>query len=245
MEFFVLCLEAALITNKWRYSYGPFLRTPIIYWWAAYYQVRVTWKRYTAWIRNLKQDILVLRRQSTMSCGNEPLCLMNDWTCESVILSTRFVTIPSWNKTFCKGKTLIWVGRKRITLYQRSNVVWDFFVHKSMKLHSTERIRLFTSFFSPAGFTISRGYWTGMPGHFRLWPPSWTDWHTFLTSMSCWYRSYATQNEFRLSQAALFWISKIKVITMSVAGGQPKRHANPSYKAKKYIELTFLISDYH
>ena len=42
---------------------------------------------------------------------------------------------------------------------------------------STERI-LFASFFSPAGFTISRGYWSRMLGHFRLWPPSWTDWHS-------------------------------------------------------------------
>jgi len=244
MEFFVLCLEAALITNKWRYSYGPFLKTPIIYCWAAYYQVRVTWKRYTAWIRNLKQDILVLRRQSTMSCGNEPLCLMNDWTCESVILSTRFVTIPSWNETFCKGKTPIWVGRKRITLFQRSNVVWDFFVHKSMKLHSTERIRLFTSCFSPAGFTISRGYWTGMPGHFMLWPPSWTDWHTW---PRCHVGIDPMPDKMNLDylKPLYFEFQKYKVITMSVAGGQSKRHANPSYKAKKYIERTFLISDYH
>ena len=41
-----------------------------------------------------------------------------------------------------------------------------------------------------------------------------------------------------------FEFQKYKVITMSVADGQPKRHANPSYKAKKYIERTFLISDY-
>ena len=32
---------------------------------------------------------------------------------------------------------------------------------------------------------------------------------------------------------------------MSVVGGQPKKHANPSYKAKKHIERTFLISDYY
>ena len=30
---------------------------------------------------------------------------------------------------------------------------------------------------------------------------------------------------------------------MSVVGGQPKKHANPSYKATKHIERTFLISD--
>ena len=31
---------------------------------------------------------------------------------------------------------------------------------------------------------------------------------------------------------------------MSVVGGQPKKHATPSYKATKHIESTFLISDY-
>ena len=32
---------------------------------------------------------------------------------------------------------------------------------------------------------------------------------------------------------------------MSVLGGQPKRHANPSYKAAKNIEHPFLISEYY
>ena len=32
---------------------------------------------------------------------------------------------------------------------------------------------------------------------------------------------------------------------MSVAGGQPKKPANPSCKATKHIERTFLISDYY
>ena len=31
---------------------------------------------------------------------------------------------------------------------------------------------------------------------------------------------------------------------MSVVGGQPKKHANPSYKPTKHIERTFLISHY-
>ena len=34
-----------------------------------------------------------------------------------------------------------------------------------------------------------------------------------------------------------------EVMTMSVVGGQPKKHTNPSYKAAKHIERTFLISD--
>ena len=33
-----------------------------------------------------------------------------------------------------------------------------------------------------------------------------------------------------------------EVMTMSVIGGQPKKHANPSYKAIKHMERTFLIS---
>ena len=32
---------------------------------------------------------------------------------------------------------------------------------------------------------------------------------------------------------------KYKVMTMSVVGGQPKKHANLSYKATKHIEHTF------
>ena len=38
---------------------------------------------------------------------------------------------------------------------------------------------------------------------------------------------------------------KDEVLTMSVVGGQPKRHANPSYKAAKNMEHPFLISDYY
>ena len=30
---------------------------------------------------------------------------------------------------------------------------------------------LFTSLFSPAGLTMSSGYWSQMPAHFRLWLP--------------------------------------------------------------------------
>ena len=38
---------------------------------------------------------------------------------------------------------------------------------------------------------------------------------------------------------------KYEVMTMSVVGDQPKKHANSSYKAAKHIERTFLISDYY
>ena len=36
---------------------------------------------------------------------------------------------------------------------------------------------------------------------------------------------------------------KYGFMTMSVVGGQPKKHANPSYEATKHIERTFLMSD--
>ena len=32
---------------------------------------------------------------------------------------------------------------------------------------------------------------------------------------------------------------------MSAVGGQPKKHANPTHKAAKHIERTFLNSDYY
>lgn len=38
---------------------------------------------------------------------------------------------------------------------------------------------------------------------------------------------------------------QISVMTMSVVGAQPKRHANRSYKATKHVERSFLISDYY
>ena len=38
---------------------------------------------------------------------------------------------------------------------------------------------------------------------------------------------------------------KCEVMTMSVVSGQPKKHANTSYKATKHIKCTFLISDYY
>ena len=70
-------------------------------------------------------------------------------------------------------------------------------------LRWTER-KLFTSFFSPADFAMSRGYWSRMPGHFSLLQPSWPDWHTWPQSHAAW------QRKFRLSQAALLWISKVR-----------------------------------
>ena len=74
-------------------------------------------------------------------------------------------------------------------------VMWSF-------LRSTERI-LITLFFSPADFTMSRGYWSRMPDHFRLWPPSWTDWHT-------WPRSHACLDPMP-DKMNFIWISKVRV----------------------------------
>ena len=45
-------------------------------------------------------------------------------------------------------------------------------------------------------------------------------------TMSCWYRSDARQDEFRLSQAALLY----KVMTMSVVGSQRKHTQIPEIK---------------
>ena len=82
-------------------------------------------------------------------------------------------------------------------------------------------------------------------GHFRLSPPSWTDWQT-------WPRSHAgvkpMQDRMNLGYLKLLYreFQKYEVMALSVVSGQPKRHANPSYKATKQIERTFLIiiSDY-
>ena len=41
-------------------------------------------------------------------------------------------------------------------------------------LRSTERT-LFMWLLISAGFTMSRGDWSRIPGHFRLWLPSWID----------------------------------------------------------------------
>ena len=97
-------------------------------------------------------------------------------------------------------------------------------------------------------FRFSRGYWLRIPGHFRLWPPSWTDWHT-------WPRSHPSidpmPDKMNSDYLKLFYreFQKYEVMTMSVTvvGGQPKKkkNPNPSYNATKHIERTFLISDYY
>jgi len=101
-------------------------------------------------------------------------------------------------------------------------------------------------------FTVpSRGYWLQMPGHFRLWPPLWTDWLTdtlglafMLVSIRC--QTTWIQNQ-RLKLKLLYCeFRKYEVMTMSVVGGQPKREtANPSYKATKHIQRTLLISNHY
>ena len=58
---------------------------------------------------------------------------------------------------------------------------------------------------------------------------------THSASISCWYRSNARQDEFRLNCE----FQKYKVITMSEVGGPPKKHYNTSCKATKHIEHTF------
>ena len=52
-------------------------------------------------------------------------------------------------------------------------------------------------------------------------------------------------NKMNLDYLTLFYceFQKYEVMAMCVVGGQPKKHANPGYKATKHIERTFLISD--
>ena len=65
------------------------------------------------------------------------------------------------------------------------------------------------------------------------------DWLTHLAPISCWYRSDAGQEYLKLLYVES---QKYEVMTMSVVGGRPKKNdANPSYKATKHIERTFLL----
>ena len=52
------------------------------------------------------------------------------------------------------------------------------------------------------------------------------------------HRSDARQDEFNL-KLLYCEFQKYEVMTVSVVGSQPKKHANPSYKATKHIELLF------
>ena len=96
--------------------------------------------------------------------------------------------------------------------------------------------RLFTSFFSPAGFydvqliliADARSY----PALAAI-----LDWLTHLASISWWYRSDARHDEFRKSLAVLLWISKVRGYD-HVCRRWPKKHANNNYKAIKHIERT-------
>ena len=60
-----------------------------------------------------------------------------------------------------------------------------------------------------------------MPGHFRLWPPSYTDWHT-------WSRSHAGNNpipdKMNIDHLKLLCeFKKYEVVTVSVVGGQSNK----------------------
>jgi len=61
--------------------------------------------------------------------------------------------------------------------------------------------------FQSRGLTMSRGYWSRMLGHFRLWPSHLTG----TLDISCWYRSISNARQDELvSQTALMWISKVR-----------------------------------
>ena len=76
---------------------------------------------------------------------------------------------------------------------------------------------LFRLFFSPTGLTMFRGHWSRMPGHLRLWPPSWTDWHI-------WPRSHL--------KLLYCEFQKDEVMTMSVVGGHPKTRKSLLWSSK-------------
>ena len=71
------------------------------------------------------------------------------------------------------------------------------------------------------------------------------NWLTHLASVRRRYQSNARQDEFRLSKAALLWISKVWGYGHVCSRWSAKKHANLSYKATKHIECTFLISNYY
>jgi len=69
------------------------------------------------------------------------------------------------------------------------------------------------------------------------------DYVTHLVSMSCWH--VPMPDKMNLDLKLLYCeFQKYEVMTMSVVGGQPRKHANTSYKATKHIDRTCLISDY-
>ena len=109
-------------------------------------------------------------------------------------------------------------------------------------LHPTERI-LFKLCFSRACFTMSRGYWSRMPGHFKLWLPSWTDWHTWVENMSLvrctlsWIffghskRSFVSPRGHVISSLNLIWKLTSKNVSknMSWQKRQPQQTENKQY----------------
>ena len=71
------------------------------------------------------------------------------------------------------------------------------------------------------------------------------DWSIQLASISYWYRFDVRQYEHYLDYLKLLYceFQNYEVMTMSLVDGQPKKPANPSYKATKHIKHAFLISD--
>ena len=102
--------------------------------------------------------------------------------------------------------------------------------------------RLFTSLFSPAGFIISGWYWSRRLGHFRLWPPSWTDWHT-------WPQFHdgidPMQDTINLENLKPFYceFQKFEVMTMPVVGGQ-KNTQIPIIKQQNTSSALRVVSNF-
>ena len=133
------------------------------------------------------------------------------------------IFFQSHNLTTKKHQEIIWLMRK---VYQ---FFFSFQYHILLSfalLRSLEGI-LFTSFLQSRGFSISRGYWSWMPDYVRIWPPSWTDWHTWPWSHD---GIDPMPDKMNLDYLKLLYCGcqKYEVMTLSVVGGLPKRHSNLS-----------------
>lgn len=114
---------------------------------------------------------------------------------------------------------------------------FDFFCITLFR--SIERI-LFTSFFSPAGFTISGGYWSRILGHLRPWPPSCTD-------CQPWPRSHASNgpvpDKMNIDHLKLlyYWISKVRDYDHDCSRWLAKKHTQiPAVKQQDISNPLFL-----
>ena len=76
----------------------------------------------------------------------------------------------------CQGDFLsLYDGNEVFRISFVTSVTLSFEIMTLAGFIAFDRMHTITPFFSPAGFMMSCGYCSWMPGHFRLWLPSWTD----------------------------------------------------------------------